>query len=67
MNDKSHQMNKKMLKYEIANSAAANSNIGGDQQNIPSFGPQVIVQSKDEKQLWKQISVGFLIYSIYCP
>lgn len=53
---KSHQMNKKMLKYEIANSAAANSNIGGaDQQNMPSFGPQVIVQSEDEKQLKKQV------------
>ena len=52
---KSHQLNKKMLKYEIANSAAANSNIGDNAQQMPSFGPQVIVQSEDEKQLRKQV------------
>ena len=49
----SHQKNKKTLKFEIANAAAANTNIA--ESNMPIFGCQVTVQSEDEKQLRKQV------------
>ena len=49
----SHQKNKKALKFEIANAAAANTNIA--ESNMPIFGCQVTVQSEDEKALRKQV------------